>query len=33
MKKLNTLLHEEKVQEILMIALGVAIIAALTALA
>ncbi len=33
MKKLNTLLHEEKVQEILMIVLGVAIIAALTALA
>jgi hypothetical protein len=33
MKKLNTLLHEEKVQEILMIAIGVAIIAALTALA
>ena len=33
MKKLNTLLHEEKVQDILMIALGVAIIAALTALA
>lgn len=33
MKKLNTLLHQEKVQEILMIALGVAIVAALTALA
>lgn len=33
MKKLNTLLHEEKVQEILMIVLGVAIVAALTALA
>jgi hypothetical protein len=33
MKKINTLLHEEKVQEILMIVLGVAIIAALTALA
>jgi hypothetical protein len=33
MKKLNTLLREEKVQEILMIALGVAIVAALTALA
>jgi hypothetical protein len=33
MKKLNTLLHEEKVQEILMVVLGIAIIAALTALA
>jgi hypothetical protein len=33
MKKFNTLFHEEKVQEILMIVLGVAIIAALTALA
>lgn len=33
MKKINTLLHEEKVQEILMIALGIAIVAALTALA
>jgi hypothetical protein len=33
MKKLNTLLREEKVQEILMIALGVAIVAALTVLA
>lgn len=33
MKKLNTLLHEEKVQEILMIVVGIAIIAALTALA
>lgn len=33
MKKLNTLLHEEKVQEILLVALGIAIIAALTALA
>ena len=33
MKKLNTLLHEEKVQEILMIVLGIAIVAALTALA
>jgi hypothetical protein len=33
MKKLNTLLHEEKVQEILMIVLGIAIVAALTVLA
>jgi len=33
MKKLNTLLHEEKVQEILMILAGVAIVAALVALA
>lgn len=33
MKKLNTLLHEEKVQEILMIAIGIAIVAALVALA
>jgi len=33
MKKLNTLLHEEKVQEILMIVLGIAIVAALVSLA
>ena len=33
MKKLNTLLHEEKVQEVLMIVLGIAIVAALTVLA
>jgi len=33
MKKLNTLLHEEKVQEILMIVVGIAIVAALVALA
>ncbi len=33
MKKLNTLLHRENVQEALMIVLGIAIVAALTALA
>ncbi len=33
MKKLNTLLHEERVQEILLIAVGIAIVAAVTALA
>jgi len=33
MKKLNTLLHEEKVQEILMIVLGIAIVAALVSIA
>jgi hypothetical protein len=33
MKKLNTLLHEEKVQEILMIVVGIAIVAALVAIA
>jgi hypothetical protein len=33
MKKLNTLLHEEKVQEILMIIVGIAIVAALVAIA
>lgn len=33
MKKLNSLLHEEKVQEILMLVAGVAVIALLTYLA
>jgi len=33
MKKLNTLLHEEKVQEVLLIVLGIAIVAALVAIA